>query len=808
MRAAIPCLVLTAALATPVGGAAQVRGDRLALPLRQSNLTAVMAEPRELTLRDASRNDRWLGLGVRDVRWAPDGAAVYFRWKQDPASDDLPEDDPWFRVDAGATGATELTAREAQVVPAERLSWSADGVRAAWGSGRSVFLYDRSHDPRTRMVAALESAVREVRLARSGREIEVEADGSLWIYHVDAGALRLFATRHEVPEPKRTAEGAWLRTEETRLFEETRARLDREARLAQADRLGDPSPVLALPVEPGETVDQIQRSPDGRFVTFRARRRAVDRPATQYIDYLDPSGYSTVHEARGKAGEPRDRFRLGIVAADASVERDSAQVTWVSFPEAEEQETVPHGPWWSLDGTRALVQLIGEDHQDLWIAELDPRTGTLRVLAHDHDDAWIGGPPVQANTLQPALLEWLPDGSFVFASERSGWSHLYRTTPDGATGALTTGDWEVRGAELSRDRTTWLIQASREHPSDDHLYTMPAGGGPLTRVTEGPGRHEGWLSPDVRRVAVVASESLQLPDLWVGTLAARRGGPSGAAAPERTRVTVSGSDAFFTYGRTRPEMVSFAHPDGGRVWAALYRPERPLPERAAVVHVHGGGYRQFAHRGWSVYGWALHVGFVNWLVQQGYTVLDVDYRGSAGFGRDYRTDIARSMGIKDTDGVVAGARWLAEAEGIDPTRIGMHGVSYGGFLTLMTLFRYPGVMSAGIARASVSDWAHYSDGWTSRILGVPHMDEDAYRRSSPIYYAEGLSDPLLITHGLVDDNVHFQDSARLIQRLIELEKRFEVMVYPIEPHTIQTEASRLDFVTRAAAFFDAHLLRR
>ena len=137
----------------------------------------------------------------------------------------------------------------------------------------------------------------------------------------------------------------------------------------------------------------------------------------------------------------------------------------------------------------------------------------------------------------------------------------------------------------------------------------------------------------------------------------------------------------------------------------------------------------------------------------------------------------------------------------------MHGVSYGGFLTLMTLFRHPGVVTAGIARASVTDYAHYSDGWTSRILGVPHEDPEAYERSSPIYYADGLRDHLLLTHGIVDDNVHFQEAARLVQKLIELEKDFEVMYYPVEPHTIQTEASRYDFVRRAAAFFDRHLRR-
>jgi len=297
---------------------------------------------------------------------------------------------------------------------------------------------------------------------------------------------------------------------------------------------------------------------------------------------------------------------------------------------------------------------------------------------------------------------------------------------------------------------------------------------------------------------VLYGETVQMPDLFVG-----RARPSA----EPHRITVSGTDAYYEHSLVRPEIVSFTHPDGGPLWGSLFKPVRSAAERPAVLHIHGGGYRQFAHRGWSVYGWALHLGLIHYLLQQGYTVLDFDYRGGAGFGRDYRTDIARSMGIKDTDGAVAAASYLVREHGIDSTRIGIYGVSYGGFLTLMAQFRYPGVFAAGIARAAVTDWAHYSDGWTSRVLGVPHEDPEAYRRSSPIYYADGLRDHLLITHGLVDDNVHFQDAARLVQRLIELGKDFEVMYYPGEPHTIQTEASRFDYVRRATAFFDRHLRR-
>jgi len=770
-------------------------------PVRQSELATRLPDATPLTLRDASRDDRWMGLGVRDVRWAPDGAGVYFRWHRDPAPGQVEEADPWFLAAPDGSSVREASPEDVAAIPGEAVDWSPDGRMAVWERGGSVYLYQAGATPSVRAVATLSAPARSVRFAAGGGAVDFEVEEALYRYDVGRGSVSVIARVETVPADRPSAAGRWLEDQQRELLGHVReaARLtdarERVARLA-------PGRPQSIPVPAGTHVDQMVLSPDGRHLSFRARTPAGDRPPTEYVDYVDPSGYSTVHRARSKVGESRDTYRLGIIDVDPSRATDGITVRWVDISEAEEA-TVPHGLFWNLEGTRAVAQFIGESHRDLWIAEVDPATGEAAVLVHDHDDAWIGGPPIQANYLQPTLLEWLPGDRFVFASERSGWSHLHRVDPGGGTRALTEGAWEVRSATLSRDRTWWLLQGSREHPADDHLYRMPAGGGALTRLTDGEGRRVGYVSPDGTRLALLSDDATHMPDLWVGSVPGSYSGEW-----DGRRVTVSGSDAFWEHPLVAPEIVSFPHPDGENVWGAVYRPREPNPERAAVIHVHGGGYRQFAHRGWTVYGYALHLGFINYMVQQGYTVMDFDYRGGAGFGRDYRTDIARAMGISDVDGAVAAARYLVREEGVDSTRIGMYGVSYGGFMTLMSQFRYPGVFAAGVARAAVSDWAHYSDGWTSRILGVPHMDEEAYRVSSPIYHAEGLEDRLLITHGLVDDNVHFQDAARLIQRLVELEKEFEVMVYPVEPHTIATEASRYDLVRRQAAFFDRWLRGR
>ena len=198
--------------------------------------------------------------------------------------------------------------------------------------------------------------------------------------------------------------------------------------------------------------------------------------------------------------------------------------------------------------------------------------------------------------------------------------------------------------------------------------------------------------------------------------------------------------------------------------------------------------------------------FHNLLASRGYVVLDVDYRASSGYGRDWRTAIYRHMGGKDLEDVVDGAKYLASQEKVDPRRIGVYGGSYGGFITLMAMFTTPDVFAAGAALRPVTDWAHYNHGYTSNILNVPQKDAEAYRKSSPIYFAEGLKGALLICHGMVDTNVLFQDSVRLAQRLIELRKEnWEIAPYPVENHGFTEASSWADEYRRILKLFEDNL---
>jgi dipeptidyl aminopeptidase/acylaminoacyl peptidase len=268
------------------------------------------------------------------------------------------------------------------------------------------------------------------------------------------------------------------------------------------------------------------------------------------------------------------------------------------------------------------------------------------------------------------------------------------------------------------------------------------------------------------------------------------------------QITFSASSEFRAYDWRAPEIFTITARDSAAVPARLYKPDHP--NGAAVIFVHGAGYLQNAHKWWSEYYHEYM--FNNLLADKGYTVLDIDYRGSAGLGRDWRTAIYRHMGGKDLNDEVDGAAWLVQKQGIDPKRIGLYGGSYGGFMTLMALFTTPDVFAAGAALRPVTDFAHYNQGYTSEILNIPQDDTLAYRQSSPIYFANGLKGALLICHGMVDENVHFQDAVRLVQRLIELKKEnWELAVFPVEDHGFKEPTSWMNEYKRILKLFETTL---
>ncbi len=443
------------------------------------------------------------------------------------------------------------------------------------------------------------------------------------------------------------------------------------------------------------------------------------------------------------------------------------------------------------------------DNTDRWLVRVNPATGRSTVLDHVHDDAWVRD--IGPNGSYGGGLGWLPDSRRVwFLAEHDGWMQLYTVDASAdapARAAVTAGRFEIDSVEVTPDGERFLLQSTEVHPGERHLSLVAVSGGPRTRLTPWTGAHAGELSPDGATIGLVSSSANQPPEVYVM--------PTREHA-ERVRVTTSTSPEWHSRRWVEPQLVTYEARDGRPVYARLYTPEmvgaKRHPSKAAVIFVHGAGYLQNAHRYWSSY--YREYMFHHLLASKGYVVLDPDYRASAGYGRDWRTAIYRWMGGKDLEDVVDGAAYLAKAHGADARRIGVYGGSYGGFITLMAMFTSPDTFAAGAALRPVTDWAHYNHSYTANILNEPQGDLEAYRKSSPIYFAEGLKGALLICHGMVDVNVHFQDSVRLAQRLIELRKEnWELAVYPVEDHGFEYETSWADEYKRIVTLFDRTLLK-
>jgi dipeptidyl aminopeptidase/acylaminoacyl peptidase len=417
------------------------------------------------------------------------------------------------------------------------------------------------------------------------------------------------------------------------------------------------------------------------------------------------------------------------------------------------------------------------------------------VLDRFDDPAWVDGPSFYETGA------WMPDGSAIyFISEPNQWGHLYTVSLSGKRTQLTKGNYEVHDAYFDESRQRWLVVTNEGHPGSRRVWSMNANGSDKKLVTPERGAYALTFSPDMSVAAVIKSTNTTPPELFLmDAVSGNLEGP----------LTQSTTEIFRSFSWLEPERIEFTASDGVKVPAHLFRPERfgGTPNRAGVVFIHGAGYLQNVLDSWSPY--YREYMFNSMLAAQGYTVLNVDYRGSAGYGRDCRTAIYKHMGGRDLDDVIDGARLLVSDYGVGKNRVGTYGGSYGGFLTLMAMFKYPDDISAGAALRSVTDWAHYNHWYTSRILGTPQDDPEAYRRSSPIYFAEGLKGNLLILHGLRDDNVLAEDDIRLSQRLIELGKEnWELALHPVERHGYVRAASWTDQMRRTHKLFERTLPER
>lgn len=562
------------------------------------------------------------------------------------------------------------------------------------------------------------------------------------------------------------------------------------------------------------SLEQIKPSPEGKFITFRVSDYPT--PLTTNVEnFITADGYTRQDKSRSKVSVDNfSKHKLGIF----NVEKDTTY--YVSFAnlsgindtpkyyyeydnlkDKSDYETgvIMQSPVYSKDGKNAVLELRSQDNKHRWIVQLDLNSGKITELDHQHDEAWIGGPGIPGYNFGGGTLGFIDDSTIYFQSEVSGFSHLYTLNlQTKKRETLTNGKWEVRNVTLANDNQSFYITTTTTHPGNRSFYKLDIASKKMTGILTNDGNYEVELSPDEKNLLVRYSFKNKPWELYVG---------ANKPNADLKQITFSTTSEFKKYNWASPEVITFKASDGINVNARLYQPKTENKNKAAIIFVHGAGYLQNAHNYWSSY----HREFMfhNLLTDLGYTVLDIDYRASDGYGRDFRTGIYRHMGGKDLSDHLDGKKYLVENLGIDNDRVGIYGGSYGGFITLMALLTEPGEFKAGAALRSVTDWAHYNHGYTSNILNFPETDPEAYKKSSPIYFANNLQDKLLMLHGMVDDNVQFQDVVRLSQRFIELGKKdWDLAVFPVEAHGFTETYSWVDEYRRILNLFNKNLLEK
>jgi dipeptidyl aminopeptidase/acylaminoacyl peptidase len=792
-----------------------------------------------LTVDNIMRGPALVGYEPTGVRWSPDGSRILFQWKQNTDKEIAPMDT--YTVNRDGNGLRKVTDEEVRQLPPALGDTTKDKRLMVYSSAGDLYTVDNTTGKITQLTKTSDAETNP-RFTQDGKRVSFTRNGNLYVMSLDSGLLvqltdiraaasatgaapaagggggrgqggqgggrgqggggRGAASTDAAAEVRGSDSQEYLKKEQKDLLQVVRDRVDQREE-QQKKRFQDPRKPFTLLAR--QTAGNLQLTPDEKYVIASVFESAAT-PAKSTIvpNYVTDSVYTEDIPGRSNVGDTQGTSRLAILNVE------TGEVKWVDHGQKKATapaptETAPPGrgappasndrdiqmntPVWSEDGAKAVISARSADNKDRWIFALDPSTGKTRTLINIHDDAWVGGPQGAANT-----LGWMKnDREVYFISEKTGYAQLYAVPFDtGEPRALTHGNWEVLNARQSRDKSKFYLIASAEGPSDQFLYEMPGDGGPLTRISKAPGKHTAVLSPDERWIADVYSYTNKPPDLYI---------QENRPQQDLKRLTTSPSPEFAQFAWQDSPIVMVPARDGAKVSAHLFKPANYKKGGPAVIFVHGAGYLQNVDHKWSTY---YHEYMFHHLLQEhGFLVLDVDYRGSAGYGRDWRTAVYQHMGGKDLDDIVDAAKYAVAQYGADPRKIGLYGGSYGGFITLMAMFTQPDVFAAGAALRPVTDWATYNHGYTSDILNTPQTDPEAYRRSSPIFFAEGLKGKLLICHGMVDTNVEFQDTVRLIQRLIELRKEnWSVAPYPVEDHTFVLASSWTDEYKRILKLFE------
>lgn len=522
-------------------------------------------------------------------------------------------------------------------------------------------------------------------------------------------------------------------------------------------------------------------APDDSKIAFTQFDESVVPEAVRNEIYADEIKlYSQRYPFAGKSNV---QIKLGVVGIT------NPQVSWVDL--GKEQDIYLPRVQWSENPNLLSYQWQSRDQQRLELRLADLATGQQKTLLTETSKTWVN--------LHDDLHFLKDKKSFVWASERDGYKHLYLySLQDGAVKQLTRGDWIVNHIESIDENAGQIYFSGRKDtPLESHLYRVPVQGGEIVRLTEAGSNHQVVVAKNGSGFIDTSSAVVQLPSV---TLRDQQG-------KAVTVLAANALDAQHPLTTFAPELVkpifgTLKASDGQTLHYRLFAPKQLAAGKKypVVVGVYGGPGAQRVTNSWS--GKDL---YFQYLVQQGYLVFQLDNRGSENRGKAFEDPIFGKLAEIELEDQKTGVDYLRTLPYVDASRIGIYGHSYGGYMTIMAMLRAGDYFAAGVSGAPVTDWALYDSHYTERYLGHPAKNAAGYEASSVFPYVDGLKGKLLIYHGMADDNVLFTHSTKLFSVLQSKGKSFEMMTYPGSKHAMFGQPVQTHLHQTITEFFDRTL---
>ena len=516
-------------------------------------------------------------------------------------------------------------------------------------------------------------------------------------------------------------------------------------------------------------------SRDGRFLAYI---KADSRHIPSYpIVHQGTSVVDIEYHRYPFAGEPNAFVELAVV------DIATGETRWMDLGEDRDIYIARVG--WRADGT-LTAQLLSRDQKHLRLVAFDLAAGSARVLIDEYAEPWIN---------LSSDVRFLESGELLWSSEKSGFRHLYVHDADGhELRQLTSGDWVVLGVNaVDESRRLVYFTATRASVLQRHLYVVPLDGGDVSQLTQGDGVHG----------VVIPKSCDQFLDSYSSVEEGTRITLRAMAGSERARFFEQPETTAEAFGLRPPDFVSLPAADGTPLHGAIYRPPALEPGRRypVIVSVYGGPHVQRVANDWSL---TMDLR-AQYLAQQGFIVFKLDNRGGFNRGLAFEAALADRMGTVEVDDQVAGVQYLAALPYADTGRTGIFGWSYGGYMTCMAMMRAPDIFKVGVAGAPASDWDGYDTAYTERYMGTPQSNPEGYYDSSVLNHVQKLEGRLLIVHGMVDENVQFRHTARLLRALTEADKDVDLLIFPEERHMPRSQKDLEYEERRIVQYFKDHL---